>query len=73
MEGEIIEVTRKPRTCPICKNKVIGTILYGMPSFSKKLEIEIESGKTILGGCVIYDISPQWGCTKCNTRFHRTH
>lgn len=65
------ESVKKPRKCPACGSKGIASYLYGMPIFSKKLEKEMETGKTILGGCCISDDDPIWKCLSCETDIYR--
>jgi hypothetical protein len=55
----------KKNKCPYCNSKDVAKILYGLPSFSKKLEKELESGKLVLGGCCISEDSPLFHCNKC--------
>jgi hypothetical protein len=55
----------------------MGTILYGMPSWSDQLEKDIDSGKIVLGGCIIdvdengNQIDPMWECSKCGVQVYK--
>ena len=51
--------------CPFCNSKNIAEILYGLPSFSPKLDKDLKSGKLILGGCCISEDSPRFHCNNC--------
>ncbi len=55
----------KNNNCPFCNSENIAKILYGSPSYSKKLESELESGKVILGGCCITVGRPLFHCNDC--------
>lgn len=43
--------------------------MYGMPSYEAFLDSK--AGKIILGGCVMSDNSPIWGCIDCKTKIYR--
>jgi len=58
---------QKPSSCPKCGAKTIAMILYGMPSYSEKLQSDIDSGKVILRGCCVSDEDPTWQCISCET------
>ena len=62
---------RKPRKCPVCGVASIANILYGMPVFNPQLERKLAEKKVILGGCVISDDDPSWGCTECESVFFK--
>lgn len=81
-QSERIERPRKPRKCPVCEHAPVATIIYGyvvgpfrlrgedLPR--DKLWHDIETGRAILGGCVIEDDSPAWQCTACSAEMYRT-
>jgi len=54
-------------TCPNCKSEnTILRIIWGLPV------IDLSKGKNptmILGGCMVPENPPQWGCKKCGLRF----
>lgn len=53
--------------CPKCKSKDVVEILYGMPSYEA---IEAyERKEVILGGCLVTDNDPDYGCLCCNHRW----
>ena len=64
--------SRKPRKCPNCGFSPVGTILYGFPTFSPALKAEIEAGKTVLGGCDMSLLNPEWECSKCKQKIWKT-
>jgi hypothetical protein len=59
------ESKRKPKKCPACSSHRIVAILYGMPEFSAKIEMDLSSGRIILGGCCITQDDPEWQCADC--------
>ncbi len=69
---ERIELPSKPRKCPVCGSGPVARIMYGMPAFSEELERELREGKTSLGGCCVSDDDPDWECTACGRRMHRS-
>jgi len=64
-------MTRRPHKCPRCGSERIARILYGMPAFSEELRRELESGRAVLGGCVITGNDPRWQCTNCSYEMGR--
>lgn len=59
----------KPNKCPSCGSPKVVRILYGMPSYEAFLEAE--AGKIILGGCVVSDNDPKWGCINCSAKIYK--
>lgn len=56
--------------CPFCSSQNVAEILYGLPDFgSKKLQKELESGRIVLGGCVIDKNSPLYLCNDCGKKW----
>lgn len=52
--------------CPFCTSQNIAKILYGLPDLSsKELQKELDSGKTVLGGCLVDDNFPLYHCNDC--------
>lgn len=43
--------------------------MYGLPVFSDELLKEVDSGKIILGGCIIMEGAPKYHCNDCNEDF----
>jgi hypothetical protein len=39
-----------------------------MPLFSEELQRDIESGRIVIGGCVLFGNDPPWACASCGTR-----
>lgn len=67
-ENKVKEVGRKPRKCPVCGGKVV-RILYGEPSH-EAFEAA-DRGELILGGCCIWEESPDWECLGCHQQFRK--
>ncbi|MCK5198204.1 MAG: hypothetical protein KAR21_07630 [Spirochaetales bacterium] len=44
---------KKPRKCPVCKSKIVGTYSNGMQFYDKEQERKVKEGIVILGGCII--------------------
>jgi len=59
----------KPIKCPACGSPNVVRIMYGMPSYEAFLDSK--AGKIILGGCVMSENSPIWGCIDCKTKIYR--
>ena len=55
--------------CPACGSPRVASILYGLPHFTPELERELDERRTVLGGCVVFEDSPQWECVACNHRW----
>jgi len=47
----------------------VAWILYGLPHFTTELERELDEQRAVLGGCVLFDESPQWQCVACGHRW----
>jgi len=62
--------SHKPSKCPKCGSENILDIIYGYPDDG--LDKKAQSGKVILGGCIVTGDDPQWQCEKCGTDFYRT-
>jgi hypothetical protein len=56
---------KKYKLCPKCGDRKGKEILYGMPDLSKMSEDDI------LGGCVIEDGCPKYGCLNCGHKWGR--
>lgn len=61
--------TKEEIKCPKCGSRNFAEILYGMPMFDEKLENNIQDGKIVLGGCLIYDGMPLYRCNECKNDF----
>ncbi|MFK4754146.1 hypothetical protein [Oceanobacter antarcticus] len=79
MTNERIVRSRKPRKCPACGFAPVGSILYGFPLYSEQLQEEMDSGKTIIGGCEMPVIneagewdSPHWQCSRCGCEIYKS-
>lgn len=53
--------------CPKCKSKDVVQILYGMPSYEAIQAYERK--EVILGGCLVTNNDPDYGCLCCNHRW----
>ena len=52
--------------CPKCGAVSIASILFGYPSMSEDLQDDLDSGRVVLGGCVIRpDFEPDRHCNEC--------
>jgi hypothetical protein len=60
-----------PAACPACRSPRVARILYGLPHFTPALERELDEGRAVLGGCVVFDESPRWQCVACGHRWGR--
>lgn len=57
------------KICPQCGSKNILRIIYGYPS--QELLNAAKQGKVLLGGCVIYDSSPEYECKDCHKQWNK--
>lgn len=60
---------QKKIKCPYCGSTNIARILYGLPTFSSKLDEDIKMGKIVLGGCCEGIDDPKRHCNDCNRIF----
>ena len=60
---------QKPNKCPKCGSAKVVKIIYGESSY--KISLEEESGKIILGGCIITGNDALWGCIDCKTKIFK--
>lgn len=51
--------------CSFCGSKRCAKILYGRIAETKQLRENLEAGKVVLGGCLVYDGMHQWRCLDC--------
>lgn len=75
----VVRNQRAQIKCPYCGSTNTARILYGMPSFSDKLQEKLDSGKLRLGGCCIktvnsengeiIQIDPERHCNNCGREF----
>jgi DNA-directed RNA polymerase subunit M/transcription elongation factor TFIIS len=59
-----LEATHK-KECPDCGAKNTAFILYGLPSFDKLLEQDLDNGLIVLGGCDLFEDNPKFQCNEC--------
>jgi hypothetical protein len=58
----------RPTRCPVCGHEPVAEVLYGMPAFSEELQRDLETGRTVIGGCVVSGDEPLWACKRCGAR-----
>jgi hypothetical protein len=68
---ERIESDRRPQKCYRCSNSVVGKILFGKPMFSDELELKIQKGEIVIGGCCLGTDDPVWQCKECGQMYWR--
>lgn len=55
-----------PDTCPACGHSPVTEVVYGLVRrISPALQAELDSGRKVLGGCVISAEAPAYGCRAC--------
>ena len=59
---ELAEEAARRIVCPKCGEKAGVEILYGYPGGRI-------SSNNILGGCIVYEHSPKYGCLQCSHRW----
>lgn len=64
--------------CPRCGSRNTGRYIYGLPAFSEKMQMMLDTGKWILGGCCLYEVEingqhvntkPTRKCNDCGKDF----
>lgn len=56
--------------CPRCDSASNAKILYGLPDFTdEELKADLDSGRYVLGGCVIEGDDPTRECRDCGYRW----
>ncbi|RMG53061.1 MAG: hypothetical protein D6723_07730 [Acidobacteria bacterium] len=67
------ESKRKPRKCPVCGSSRIARILYGLPppDLPEKLKNDLDAGRIVFGGCIVFGDDPTWQCVNCGTSIFR--
>ena len=51
--------------CPKCNSTNVAKYLWGLRMLSDQLLRDIEEGRVILGGCIIYGEDPKFHCNDC--------
>ncbi|MCA9001716.1 MAG: hypothetical protein KDB61_07330 [Planctomycetes bacterium] len=69
--GQRFERDRKPKTCPVCGEAAIATIVYGLLNEEGWAKLR-EKGNYVGGGCCVTYDDPKWRCTACGTEIHRS-
>ena len=59
---------KKPAECPSCGHAPFSEIGWGYPVHSVELGRDLESGRVVLGGCVVSGDDPVWACSECGTQ-----
>ena len=57
------------RACPECDCDDLARVLYGLPADPNALQLYIDAGRVVLGGCLVTDDDPIWHCNVCKNRF----
>ena len=57
----------KKRRCSNCKSLNVVQIFYGFPA-AEQVD-QSEKGEIILGGCCLYENSPDWKCKDCGNEW----
>jgi hypothetical protein len=73
--SEFLERLRvvKPKVappCPTCGSHQVAEFLYGLPDLDR-LRPDLEAGRVVLGGCCLFEDSPQWKCHACGHEWGR--
>src|SRR5262245_36755131 len=55
----------RPEACPQCRSPQVVYIFYGLPSDLKALKPDLDAVRMGLGGCTVFEDSPQWCCAIC--------
>lgn len=55
--------------CPNCASSNTCRIMYGMPTYTDKLNDDLEAGRIHLGGCILTDNDPNRHCNDCEVDF----
>ena len=55
--------------CAKCGSHNTAEYLSGMPAMNETLEKDIAEHKTILGGCIVSELSPKFYCNECKKDF----
>ena len=57
----------KMNKCPKCDSSSVASVLFGYPSMYEDLLDDLDSGKVVLGRCVIRpDFKPNRHCNECS-------
>lgn len=68
---KIIDVLKRPKYCPKCGAEMCD-ILYGEPTSTWEQDYLKETGhKSVLGGCIITEDSPDYQCDECRLHFKK--
>lgn len=59
------EVVMENIKCDFCGSEHCARILYGRIRETEQLRKELESGRFVLGGCMLYKGMPHWRCLDC--------
>ncbi len=59
---------RRPARCPGCGSERVVRLVYGYPG--PDLRDQARRGEVGLGGCLISEHDPSWGCADCGVRIH---
>ena len=55
----------RTRKCPKCGQEAPARVLYGYRMITPELEEDLQSGRSMLGGCLLDSKNPEWFCRSC--------
>ena len=55
----------RQQPCSRCGSRNVARVMYGYPAYSERLERELVTGETRLGGCVVWPDQPKLVCHTC--------
>ena len=67
------EFETKPNKCPNCGTTTIIEIRYVLIRPTPEQKQEINDGKWVMGGCLLYQGAPEWVCKTCNTEMYKPY
>ena len=61
------------RQCPQCKGTNIAKVEYGTPAPGcwEELQRKVDSGKLVLGGCIVPPFPGKYACTDCHLEWDK--
>ncbi len=51
--------------CRFCGSERCAEILYGRVAETERLREDLEAGRVVLGGCLVFAGMPRWRCLEC--------
>src|SRR5262245_29653153 len=56
--------------CPACGSPRVAEFFYGLANLDQ-LKPDLDAGRVVLGGCCLFEDSPQWKCQDCGHAWDR--